>query len=77
MDKCKLQSHIVESDLKLADQNFLLLRLKVASHEGVAAIVRDFEQLMVKRRAEVLPSHRGRVGMYAPMDKMLSTYSHK
>ena len=77
MDKIKLGIQIAEADLKFIDRDFLLTRLKVASHEGVAAIVRDFEAAMVKRRAELLPSHRGRGSMYAPMDKMLSKFSHK
>jgi hypothetical protein len=77
MDKTKLALQIAQADIRKVDSELLLMRLKVASHEGVAAIVREFDALMVKRRCEVLPSHRDRRSMYAPMDKMLSTYSHK
>jgi hypothetical protein len=77
MDTTKLALQIAQADISLSERDSMLMRLKVASHVGVAKIVREFEAAMAKRRAEVLPSYRNRGSMYAPMDKMLSTFSHK
>jgi hypothetical protein len=58
MDRVKLACRIEEADIPKSVSDFLLKRLSVASHEGVAAVVRDFEVAMVQRRAEVLQSHK-------------------
>lgn len=53
-----LEKRIRNADLLPGEQDLLLKRLSVASHEGVAAVVRDFETAMQKRRISVLQSHR-------------------
>lgn len=58
MDREKLRQRIEDADIPGEDRQNLLLRLKVASHEGCAAVVRDFEAAMVRRRKQVLQSHR-------------------
>lgn len=57
-NKERLELRIRESVVDGPTQDFLLRRLKVASHEGVAAIVRDFEAAIVEVRKKVLQSHR-------------------
>lgn len=63
LQKDKLAKQIAEADLPTTERELLLRRLKVASHEGVAAVIRDFEQAMTIRRAQVSPSYRRRLGM--------------
>lgn len=53
-----LEKRIRNADLLPCDKDLLLKRLSIASHEGGAAVVRDFETLMQKRRISVLQSHR-------------------
>lgn len=53
-----LAKRIENADLLPDDKDLLQKRLSVASHEGIAAIVRDFDTLMFKRRQLLLQSHR-------------------
>jgi hypothetical protein len=58
MDRDKLAQTIRESVIALAEQDLLLRRLKIASHDGVAAVVRDYQIEVEKCRTKVLQSHR-------------------
>lgn len=58
MDRSKLAKQIEQSDLAPAEVDLLLRRLKIASSEGCAAIVRDFEQSVKLHRCKTLQSHR-------------------
>jgi hypothetical protein len=53
-----LAKRIEESPLNRIQTDFLLSRLKVASAEGCAAVVRDFNNEMAAYRMKVLASHR-------------------
>jgi hypothetical protein len=79
MDREKLAERISDSDIPSGTRELLLVRLKVASHDGCAAVVRDFEAAVTKRRCQVLPSHRrffaGRGP--APSDKRMASTSFK
>lgn len=56
----QLSRDIKESILPLAEIDFLLARLKVASSEGAAAVRRDFDEAMNRERCKALPSWRRR-----------------
>lgn len=58
MDRTKLVKQIEASDLAPAETDLLLRRLKIASSEGVAAVVRDFEYSVKINRCRKLQSHR-------------------
>jgi hypothetical protein len=58
LEKKILEKRIRNADLLPDDKDLLLKRLSVASHEGIAAVVRDFEVFMQKRRISMLQSHR-------------------
>jgi len=60
MHRHHLAKQIEESPLDNPTRDLLIRRLKVASAEGAAKVQRDFEEEMVKYRARVLPSCRGR-----------------
>jgi hypothetical protein len=79
MDREKFRQQIEDSPLNRDLTSFLLARLKVASHEGCAAVVRDFEEAMIAYRRKVLPSHRryfqGR--MPDPMNKQMISFEVK
>jgi hypothetical protein len=81
MDKEKLIKRIRTSDIPPGDAEALIRRLKVASHEGVAAVVRDFDHAMALRRARVLPSHRhllpSLLRQTSPSNKLASFYHLK
>lgn len=64
----KLAKQIEASPLDNPTRQQLISRLKVASHEGCAAVIRDFEAGMEKYRREKLPSYR-RTHPGAPMNK--------
>lgn len=61
MDKEKLYRSIQESDIPRTESDILLRRLKIASHEGVASVVRDFDYQIEIHRAKTLKSHRHRL----------------
>jgi hypothetical protein len=79
MNREKLAEQIAGADIPTGDKELLILRLHVASHEGCAAIVREFEGAMTKRRKACLASHRrffeGRGS--APFDKRMVMTSFK
>lgn len=58
MDKEKLEKTITGADIPRAEKDLLLRRLKVGSHEGVAHVVRDFQEAVLQKRREVCQSHR-------------------
>lgn len=58
MDRTRFAARIEASDLRRDIVSGLLARLKVASSEGCAAVVRDFDAAMMERRKQVLSSHR-------------------
>lgn len=78
MDREKLAQRIADSVIPKEDTEMLLKRLKVASNEGCAAVVRDFEDLMARERRKLLQSHR-RVysGRCSPQDKRMILTSFK
>ncbi len=79
MDRDKLAKKIEEADLLPAVRDNLLRRLKVASHDGVASVVRDFSEAMEKRRIEVLPSYRRRIqaSRMSPQNKQAFVFNAK
>lgn len=77
MDKDKLMARINDADLPFAARDDLLRRLTVASHEGVAHVVRDFEGAMAERRKQVLQSHRRAHQGLAPRNKLCLVFAFK
>jgi hypothetical protein len=57
MDRVRFAERIKGSDLRLDIIDDLTRRLSVASAEGCAHVVRDYEAAMVERRKQVLKSH--------------------
>jgi hypothetical protein len=79
MDREKLAQRITDSPIPRDEADLLLRRLKVASCEGCAAVVRDFDTAMARERARVLKSHRHRgLGRSpSPMNKLMPVLSFK
>lgn len=62
----KLARQIEESPLNNPVREVLLLKLKVASREGFAAVLREFESEMERYRVAHLPSYRARLAACSP-----------
>lgn len=57
-DRERLAKRIQESPLNNVETDLLLRRLSVASSEGCAKVLRDFDNQMAAYRMKVLASHR-------------------
>jgi len=80
--KNSLALKIIKSAIPFVDKESLCRRLEFASHEGVAAIVRDFDAAIETLRRHTLPSYRRRHEAMAhagcsPMTKPLANFACK
>jgi hypothetical protein len=73
MDREKLKRDIIESPLNKIETDMLVRRLAVASSEGCAAVVRDFDVAMAQYRQKTLASHRLRRGFVGSAFKSFQT----
>jgi len=76
-NKAKLDERIKDADLSKPVIDDLRTRLSVASHEGVAKVMRDFEGAMAERRKQVLQSHRRAHQGLAPRNKLCLAFCLK